>query len=104
MDRLYKIITGLFLCSAESVTLDYIRGQRAVKVLSIPQILGENLYGWPCSCSDKEYDYPMITCSNEACKDLSFIETSSIVARFNCPEITRRGFRIPVAVLNIVKE
>ncbi len=65
-------------------------------------ILGDNLFGWPCHCNNTDY-HPMVSCQNSACTDISFIETKNIFCRFNCPVLTRRGFKIPNAVQKLLE-
>ena len=65
-------------------------------------ILGDNLFGWPCHCANNTDYHPMVSCQNSACTDISFIETKDIICRFNCPVLTRRGFKIPNAVQKII--
>lgn len=62
--------------------------------------LQNGLFGWPCHCNT-DYELPIIACTNNECKDISWIPTHDIVFKFECPEITRRGFKIPASYRNL---
>ena len=66
-------------------------------------ILGRNIFGWPCCCEHKDYDYPIIACEEKKCRDISYINTNKIICRFNCPVLTRQGFKIPITIMEKYK-
>lgn len=72
----------------------------AESLIDSTENLPNGLFGWPC-CRNREYELPIIQCGNSDCQDLSWIPTRDILFKFECPEITRRGFKLPARYRNL---
>lgn len=82
----------------------YLKSVGATSEIDACQSLGDNLYGWPCVCrQDTDPDYcVMLTCGSIRCQDLRYMPTVDIISKFNHPILTRRGFKIPLHILEKV--